>query len=349
MALLFMDGFDHYNPISYGYTKWDSNAPNGVDASYSHPAGRVNPNGGWIYVSNQSEFYWTKTLDGNYSTLIIGMGLVFGMQDGGSDVYFLAVYDGSTVQVGLRRNRTTGYIEAYRGDGTLLGTYQVAFSRDVWYHVELKATIHPSAGVLQFRVNEFLAIDLSGINTRNSSHSYANKFGIGTNYHRMHGIDDLYVCDDSGSENNDFLGDCRIDTVLPSGAGNYSQWTPSAGSNYQCVDDALFDGGTDYVSAATVGSKDSYACGNLPAGVSDIKALQVNVLAKRSDTAVITKVKPLVRIDGTDHEQAETTLGISYTDVRAVLETNPDTGLQWEKTDVDNAEFGQVLTYNPLP
>jgi hypothetical protein len=38
-------------------------------------------------------------------------------------------------------------------------------------------------------------------------------------------IDDLYVCDSTGSTNNTFLGDVRVDTVRPIGAGNYSEFS----------------------------------------------------------------------------------------------------------------------------
>ena len=96
-------------------------------------------------------------------------------------------------------------------------------------------------------------------------------------------FDDLYVCDSAGSTNNGFLGDCRIDTIYPSGAGNYTQFTPSTGSNYTCVDETA-PNTTDYVDGATVGDRDSYALGNLSALSSQtVYGVQVNAAILKDD------------------------------------------------------------------
>ena len=45
-------------------------------------------------------------------------------------------------------------------------------------------------------------------------------------------IDDLYICDGTGSApHNTFLGDCRVDTLLPTADGTAQQWTPSTGTH----------------------------------------------------------------------------------------------------------------------
>src|SRR5437764_673985 len=57
--------------------------------------------------------------------------------------------------------------------------------------------------------------------------------GVGRAY-----LDDLYVCDATGTTNNTFLGDVRVHTLVPSGNGTDSGLTGSDGNqvnNYQLV------------------------------------------------------------------------------------------------------------------
>jgi hypothetical protein len=80
-------------------------------------------------------------------------------------------------------------------------------------------------------------------------------------------IDDLYVCDGSGSVNNDFLGECRVLTLLPSdGNGSNNDFDTSAGGSPAdhgaMVNDTTPNDDTDYVSSSTVDHVDSW---NYPA------------------------------------------------------------------------------------
>jgi len=352
MALLFMDGFDHYNPLTYGTLKWEANVT-GPRSWHSASGGRNG--GGCTYFQSQYLGSISKTLQSTYQTLIIGVALQFQVPGASSTFpYFVGIWNGALRHIGLRRNSSTGYIEAYRGDGTLLGTYSVTLNAGVWYYLELKATISNTVGAVQLRVNEFPAISLSNIDTCNGGAEVSNKIVIETgdsagNHWNGLILDDLYVCDNSGSVNNDFLGDCRIDVIRPNGAGYATNWTPSAGSNYQCVDDPLFDNGTDYVSENTVDDIDSYTFSDLPLGVAGIKGIQTNVFAKRTDSGVNTKLKPILRPVSTNYEKTEATLTTSYYDFTEITELNPETGLAWTKATIDAMELGLKLTANPLP
>jgi hypothetical protein len=66
----------------------------------------------------------------------------------------------------------------------------------------------------------------------------------------------VYVLDNTGTQNNDLIGDCRIETLYPNGAGNYAQLSANgAGTNYGCVNEHPADDDTTYVpGTASVGS-----------------------------------------------------------------------------------------------
>jgi hypothetical protein len=360
MALLFMDGFDHYDAVTHLMKKWTSSDYYGYvppSSVYSSTGGRRG--GGTLEVRGFQEspkynLSYLKTLPSSYQTLIFGAAVKFshGSATGSQPFHFMAFVNGSTYHVCLRLNLSTRYLELMRYT-SLLGTYSVAISDGVWYYIEVKTTISNSVGTAELRVNEFPALVLTGIDTCNGGDELVNSVAIGGFYssgtlYQYVKFDDLYVCDTSGSMNNDFLGDCRIDTIVPSGAGYTTNWTPSAGSNYQCVDDAQFDNGSDYVSETTVDDIDSYAFGDLPVGIVDIKGIQTNLFGKRADSAVLTKAKPTIRPVATTHLGAEVTFDDNYYDLLGITELNPETSTAWTKTTLDATEFGVKLTVNPL-
>ncbi len=173
-----------------------------------------------------------------------------------------------------------------------------------WYYMEIKYKIHSSTGIAQFRLDEQLLMDFVGDTyyTYSTDVSYGqfqfyDFYNVGSEWTQ---IDDLYFADTEGTENNDFLGDIRIDTIHPNGAGNYSQLTPSAGNNYECIDETGYSS-SDYVEGANAGEKDSYTYGSVPTDLDDtsIYGLQVRQNCKRTAPATNIKIDPFIRIGST--------------------------------------------------
>jgi hypothetical protein len=147
-----------------------------------------------------------------------------------------------------------------------------------------------------------------------------------------HDFDDFWMTTDA------FLGDCRVVAVLPQGAGNYSQWTPSAGLGWQCVDEAAMNADTDYVLSAVAGQRNSYDFA--PVGFTgNVKAVQ-QITTLRKDDAGSRTAQQFARISGTDYDSANITVLDSYAMQRRILTVNPATGAGWNTSDIDNAEFG---------
>ncbi len=91
----------------------------------------------------------------------------------------------------------------------------------------------------------------------------------GKNHHAEGGIsgtcdytfDDI-ICNDSTTSFDNSMPNplSKFQLLKPNGAGDNSQWTPSVGSNWQCVDEIPYDdpAGGDYVSTNTAGNIDDY-------------------------------------------------------------------------------------------
>jgi len=344
MALKFIDGFDHYATADLTL-KWNSI---GVSTAIDATGGRRGS--GALALDAGSSKYVQKTIAA-VATAVVGFALKYtGTPSQGYLVYF---GDAGADQCGFRFN-ADGTVSFYRGT-TLVATSSNSMSAGTWYYCEAKVLINNTTGTYEFRVNGTSTgwLAATGQNTRSTANNTtngiyfnaraANQSSQGINSTTVR-IDDFYYLDTSGSApNNDFLGDVRIDTVLPSGAGNTTQFTPSTGSNYQCVDEASQNGDTDYVQDSTVNHKDTYAYADITHTPSAIYGVQVNMIAKKDDAGT-RSVCSVVRSGGTDTDGATQALSaVSYSDLMEIIENDPNTAAAWTKTNLNAAEFGVKL------
>jgi hypothetical protein len=147
----------------------------------------------------------------------------------------------------------------------------------------------------------------------------------------------------TGAVNNDFLGDVTVTALYPSGAGTTSGWTPSAGSNYQNVDETPANDDTDYNSTATLNAKDTYAMQDCAAGA-DIRAVQI-LAAVRKGAEGPGQVKLVTRSSSTDYDGAAQGIGgTSYSYVREIRETDPATAAAWSESGWNAVEIGLKKT-----
>jgi hypothetical protein len=369
MALLFMDSFDHYATADIA-EKWTSiGVPESgsTDAPAIGAYGRYSTQGRRTAVTafNSCGVPLCITAAPSGAVCITGVAakytnigdLMTGTHSGqqissssGASNWLFAIRDTNTTQVWFRVN-TNGTITALRGDGascTELGTTTNNLQDGVWAFVEVKVTISNTVGTVDIRINGTSGLSLTGQDTQYTANAQWNEVrlgyvcGNGSPYVTLDN-DDFYLCDGSGSFNNDFLGDVTVSALYPSGAGATTGWTPSAGSNYQCVDEALVNDDSDYNSTSTISAKDTYAFANAPSGA-DIRAVQV-VTAQRKSTEGPGTIKHVVRSGGTDYDQAGQGIGgTSYSFLRSILETDPATAAAWTESGFNAAEFGLKKT-----
>jgi hypothetical protein len=221
----------------------------------------------------------------------------------------------------------------------------IPIDEDTWYYLELKAYKHFTEGILQARLNEQLFADAYGDMRYSSDNDGFIKVSFKIDNERdtiyKAYFDDIYICDGSGSEFNDFLGDIRIDAVYPNGAGNHADLTPSVGNNYECVDESEFDD-SDYVSSANVGDIDTYTYQDVPTEIDDsgIIALKMVSNAKRTVPADSVKIQHVIRQGSTDYNQASQSLPDAFKAVEDYVTEDPSDSNPWTKAKINSAEFG---------
>ena len=293
-----------------------------------------------------------KVLD-DQATWVIGFALNF---DAGTIIRgaIITLQDAGIHQVSLYHN-TDNTLSVTRGGSAVTGGTSVsALSLNTWYYIEFKVTIADSigAGTCKVNVNGVTWITVAtGQDLKATANATANSVVFGTTVgsvflSRTVLIDDIYILDGTAgvvAGDNDFLGDVRVDSLLPTADGTTNSWTPSAGDNYAAVDEAAPDGDTTYVSSGTVNQIDTYAMGDLGTTPEKIWAVQTGFVARKEDAGVRT-VAPVLR--GTDGDKFGTArgVGLDYAAYHEVHEQNPlDTPEDWTETTVNSIEIGVKL------
>lgn len=154
-----------------------------------------------------------------------------------------------------------------------------------WHYVEFKLYLHnlAASGYAEARIDGVTVMSGNLRTNNNATTLLWDRIHIGTSISNgvlanEPAVDDFYILNTSGSVNNDFLGDIRIDSYVPVASGTYTQWTGTgatvASGNWSLVDESPAIDTTDYVSTTVSGNIDTYVYRSLPDLASRIYAVQ---------------------------------------------------------------------------
>jgi hypothetical protein len=220
-------------------------------------------------------------------------------------------------------------------------------SGGVWNYIEMKVGISPTDGTFALRLNGVSIpgiADKTGLNTGTGT---INRlvFNPDFTWGRML-VDDIYVASGSGSVNNDFLGDVRVETLYPTASGTYSDFSrggTDSGSNWSQTDEAVVNDDTDFVYSSTVGHKDLYTMSNLNTATGTVYGVQADIRAKKSDSGT-RGLAGYLRVGASEAETSSYgAIATSYQFHREVMENKPG-GTGWTISDVNGLEFGVKVT-----
>jgi hypothetical protein len=210
-----------------------------------------------------------------------------------------------------------------------------------WHYVELQVVQGTSNGTLNVRLNGVLAITLSAQNTTQGGGPLLTAFAgsvPGQPCPVTVDVDDLYLADTSGTINNTFLGDVRVDALKAQANGALNQWTvEGAASAWQAVSDG---DETTALRAATAGLRQTFDVEALPAMTTPaIHGVQVTLLARKTD-AGNGRVRGLVASGASTAVGPNIVLQEQLAWHTALFERNPNGNVQWTEGAFNAAEFG---------
>lgn len=246
----------------------------------------------------------------------------------------MAVYDGTTIQANLAIS-ATGVISVQRNGSTTLASTTETFPLNAWLFVQVRYVI-ANAGSFEVWVDGRSVLSGSG-DTQQTANAYANGWGCGIGGGRY---TNFVIYSETGNAPNARTPETVCYSDIPNGAGASSAWTPSAGSNYQNVDEAPADNDTTYNSAASAPLDDLYAYPSPVPASAVVYAVACECDARRDDAGTNT-VDLLCRAGGTT--QASGTpynLTSSYTRFKRVWDLDPSTGLPWSTANANGSQVG---------
>jgi hypothetical protein len=358
MALLYMDGFDLQDTL----VRWGSA---GYTGSVVHTATTRLGTGKCVTLTVGSggglgglvQIYRAITPSSQvYVGAAIQAALVAGVNQEPTPNFFGLFSDnGTTGHLYLYRNHSNS-IQLFRGDlaggtfqfpmgsGTLLATSPVGTLDGNWHYVEMSATIHDSTGSVTVKVDGTTVLTFTG-DTRNggtSTNIDTVKFKAGRYNVDTVGtisIDDLYICDGTGTVNNTFLGDVRVQSLLPSAAGSSTQWAVTgAANNYTAAGESPYNDAT-YNSSSTVGQRDLYALTDLLSGTASVLGTQTVAHMQKSDAGTAS-AKLAIKSGATVYYDTTQSLGTSIAAYSQVREMDPATSAAWTVAAVNALEAG---------
>ncbi len=338
MALLWIEGFE-----GFGTSAGSTPSPTGVvarkysliafESTMDTEAGRFS---GYSLEANSNGTYIRAEALTTDDTLTVGVAVRFLTI---FDTKFLTFYDGAQAGMNVRIT-SAGEIAVYRNNTLLNTTSGLGLNQTTWYYIEFQVVCHDSTGSYEVRVAQVNVLSASGVVTKEGSNNYHSTFLLGKSGAATPQFDDFYCLDSSGSDNNDFLGNCKVVRIDPDGddTANWTTSTPS-GNHFENVDETILDDDTSYVEEPTVNVTDLYDYGSVP-NLGTIYGLQVNTECRETDATTFSLIMP-IESGGSQYDDSSQIVGTSsYTTMIRVTDNDPDTGNLWTEGGINAAKFG---------
>ena len=277
MAIVYIDGFDYlislYEDPLLGVTEtnqlwkrwelgWNQGYPEVIhDPDYARrPAPSSWPIGYLSMSTIYPAWIYRHFNEDHFDTLIVGFAFYTYVWMGEPDTPIINFFNMDDEPIcGISAIDGTGRVRMFCGgyepfeSAGYSGYIQEFYSptnvveQNTWYHVEAKWVFDDTTGgSMEARVNEVEVINQSGIKTYktggDSEGNYSfSQVKIYKGYYHSMFLDDLHIFDGEGTVANDFVGDVRVDTIYPEANGDYAQFTPVGGSNYECVQPTTYE------------------------------------------------------------------------------------------------------------
>jgi hypothetical protein len=307
MSLLFIDSHDHYDFQGYKQ-KYTTGLLAGVELSKGrHGTYGTSPWGALIAPWNPGPGH-ARVLIGSAIGVNFGPDGFYGIGDIGTNLCGL----GMQVDGRLRFNTPGGTY--YDSDPDILKS-----NLGRWYFIELDVTIDISSAVppMEYRtlavkvyVDGTKVIDQAGPSPWSPTHlefpsafgwSFVTRGGVGSGQN----ADDFYLCDGAGGAPfNNLLGDVQTGAIFPNGVGFINQFTPSAGANWENVNEEAGsvapDDDTTYNASPTNGHTDLFTMMDVDTD-DTLMAIQMLISSRRTQEG-FASLTPMLRQAGVNYD-----------------------------------------------
>lgn len=328
MAILHLDSFDGYTDHTKIF-----DVPGAASVTVTSAAGRNGTNG--LRFSNGSSA--RKNL-GPANPIITGIAYRRGAMTSTGIVFSFEESGAAHVRI---QSNPGGALEFRHGSTLIESSAAGIISPNVHYFIESEVYVHDTDGYVKIWVHDTLVYDSlvtypSGRDTRVAAGAVGTVDGI-----LLAGIggvsidyDDWYVYSTTGPDAwaNTRAGDSRVQALARTGAGASTQLTPSAGANWQNVDEADSDEDTTYNESNTPGHLDLYAGANLVDTPDEVLGVQVRNRRRKTDAGTRT-TRDAIRVGGTTAFGTGQGVATDYSYSKSIWQVSPATSAQFLTTE----------------
>lgn len=341
MAIIFMDGLDCYADIgeASGGGWFSENAA----AGFSTTAGRFG-GGGLVFTGTTYQIGRSFPVITYGSTAIVGFSYYHA--GASAPTFVIRFFSDTGTALASITHDTAGQVTFQPQAGSPTTSAGSPLTPNTWHWVEFKVVFGTTAA------NGSAEVKVDGVTVITAAAQDTNATGAGANMFEITGggaanpneafFDDFVMMDGSGSAFNDFVGPCVITTQTPNADGGTVDWTASAGSDFQCVDEApaAANDDTDYISSATAAQESRFALTDLAGTPSTVHAVQVRVKARKTTSGPRT-IRGLINSNAV--ESVGTTVGLTTDYIwrtTGLYEQNPDGPAAWSESAVNALQAG---------
>ncbi len=225
----------------------------------------------------------------------------------------------------------------------------------VWHYIEFDIKLaSDGTGWVKVRVDGVSAINVTNISNSRSKDLQANgsPWPAITNLIRIGQvnqvdsqniqIDDMYLLDPTGTINT-MLGDCVVHAVMPvsdlGGTDNdMVQTGGTAAGHFTSINEVGPDDDTSYLQSNTVGDREIFDIGAIPADIANVIAVGVVNRAKKTEAGA-AKVHNVVKLGTNEAQSGDIAVLPTYNNRQSVFETKPGGG-NWTLADVAAMQIG---------
>jgi hypothetical protein len=341
MALIHADGFDHWSTSGsttnmtannyrfFGTTSWAVRNANVRTGPYC--MGTDTP-------GNYSGMFGHTFPHAPFVTVGVGFGMRFSSFSPNSNYGFYFV-DNTATQVLSFVVTPLGTIKVYRGGfgATLLGETTFAMNAAAYAFVETKVFSDAVNGSVEIRINNQVALLLTGVNNLGGGLPAGIAWGTPNNFASdvAMQIDDYIVWDDTGLFNNDFLGDIRCRTFFPNGDGPAQDWAHTGATAFGELGTVPYNDAKN-INTPTVGAVSNFSKDVLPINTAYVAGVALYTTANKTDAGACN-ITPSLLSGGVEGGGAIISPGITSATFPSIFETDPNTGNTFGKAAFDAA------------
>lgn len=245
-----------------------------------------------------------------------------------------------------------GTFAMYAGNSVLI-VHETSFSmvNASWAYIEIKLNLSASTNVVvqaELRINGKVVgsgtatapVAVSSLLAGNATGSFhvfaAGNASVGDTY-----FTDMYICDQQGGVNDDYLGDVLIGAIYPRSDVHIDMVPTGGGASYTQVNEHIPDDDSTYVHSATIADYDTWYFDNVASFAGSIVAVQF-LLYMRKDNEGARIVKHIAGND--DFEGPEQYLNDTYFYHHTPWDVDPVSGAPWTPALVNGQPYGVKIT-----